>query len=430
MVKTAAGMAPDAPKSLEETGLEPTAIHELALKLSSTVPHLTTNWAAAAMRVPPALIEKAFWQLKQDKFIEILGQVNELEYRYAITDRGREYAQRLMEICGYIGPAPVSLAAYTAMLEWQVATRPKPQFDRICDTISSIVLSREAVEVAALAASSGRSLFLFGPAGNGKTSLGMLLNKVFDGEIWIPHAIAVAHNVIRLFDPHVHKVIETSDDPFVPTDHRWIKIRPPFVVAGGEMTMAELDLAYSPALRYYEAPPHVKANGGTFLIDDFGRQRIEPHELLNRWIVPLEHQIDHLTLATGQKIDIPFKLMLIVATNLSLQVVADPAFLRRMGYRLHVQTPTPQVYTEIFMRYAKGAGLGVPDGMIGRLLARYAAEGRDLRGSEPRDLIERCRDICRLRRKPFTLDAEVLDMAWFAYFGQTPADAAPTASSR
>jgi hypothetical protein len=163
----------------------------------------------------------------------------------------------------------------------------------------------------------------------------------------------------------------------------------------------------------------MKANGGTFMIDDFGRQRIEPSELLNRWIIPLEHRLDYLTLQTGQKIQIPFRLMLVVATNLAVKDVSDPAFLRRMGYRLLVAAPNADGYTQIFHRYAKSVGLTVPEGILSRLLARYGHEGRELRASEPRDLIERVRDYCRARQRAFKLDDEGLDVAWRGYFGLT-----------
>jgi hypothetical protein len=198
-------------------------------------------------------------------------------------------------------------------------------------------------------------------------------------------------------------------------DQRWVRIRRPMLIAGGEMTIAELDLAYSPSLRFYEAPPHVKANGGLFFLDDFGRQRIDPTDLLNRWIIPLEHQVDYVTLATGQKIRIPFQLLLIVATNLS--ACADPAFLRRIGYRVHMDMPDEQRYAEIFRRYAAGAGLSFDDSLIGKLLARYRAESRELRACEPRDLIERCRDVCRLKNQPAAINEELLNLAWAGYFG-------------
>jgi len=199
----------------------------------------------------------------------------------------------------------------------------------------------------------------------------------------------------------------------------WVNVKRPFIVAGGEMTIEELDLAYSPSLRFYESPPHLKANGGTFLIDDFGRQRVAPSELLNRWIVPLENHVDHLTLQTGQKIQVPFDLLLIVATNLTVEEVADPAFLRRMGYRLHMERPTKERYSEIFLRYAKSVGAQVPDGAVSSVIDRYEQEGRELRGAEPRDLIERARDICTLHEKSLQLSPDVLNLAWEGYFGNT-----------
>lgn len=419
-------VAPAAPRTFEETGLEPWILSDLTLKLLNTVPHLTTRAATDQLRLPAALLEKILWQLKEDQMVEILGQVDEVNYRYAITNRGREHARRCMEISGYVGAAPVSLHSYTTMIEWQTALRSPPTFDQIRDTIhGQLVLSEHSIQVAAMAASSGRSLFVSGPAGNGKTSLGRVLHACADGDLWVPYCFTLDGTIIRIFDKQLHHPLDAASpagsssvfNSGEETDRRWVRIKPPFVVAGGEMTIAELDLSYSPSHRFYEAPPHVKANGGTFLIDDFGRQRIEPHQLLNRWIIPLEQRIDHLTLHTGQKLEVPFRLMLIVATNLPLEQVSDPAFLRRMGYRLTLEPPTPQRWADVFQRYAAQAGAEIPPGAIDALLARYAAEKRELRASEPRDLIERCRDLCRLHRKPFALSADFLDAAWCAYFG-------------
>ena len=189
------------------------------------------------------------------------------------------------------------------------------------------------------------------------------------------------------------------------------------------MTIDSLDLTYIPSLRSYEAPLHLKANGGTFLVDDFGRQRVDPHELLNRWIIPLEHRIDYLTLRTGQKFQVPLSQMLIIATNLDLEGVTDPAFLRRMGYRLYLGKPSPELYSRIFEGYAAGRGLAIRPGLVGRLIERYAAEGRELRCCEPRDLVERAREICEFNGRPAGLDDEVLDIAWTGYFGNKPMDA-------
>jgi predicted ATPase with chaperone activity len=401
---------------IEETGVEQHVLTDLALKLCNTVPRLTSEWAAQQLRLPLGIVDKIFWQLRDDLLLEILGQ-DSGNFRYSITQRGRDYARRLLEISGYVGPAPVSLEAYAAMLEWQVAKQGRPTLESVRGALGALVLPDEAVEVASLAASSGRSLFLFGPPGNGKTSLGRMLHGVLEGELWIPHCISVESHIIRIFDPQCHQLLEPTMIGDTRVDQRWLRIRRPMIIAGGEMTMDELDLAYSPSLRFYEAPPHVKANGGLFLLDDFGRQRINSTDLLNRWIIPLEHQVDFLTLATGQKIRIPFRLMLIVATNLKVKEISDPAFLRRIGYRVHVDKPDEHRYSEIFRRYVASVGLTVEPGLIPTILQRYRDEKRELRASEPRDLIERCRDICHLRRIPPRIDRQMLDLAWAGYFG-------------
>jgi predicted ATPase with chaperone activity len=410
--------APAAPNTFDETGVEQFVLTDLAVKLANTVPRLTSDWASNALKLPIPLIEKIVWQLKDDQLVEILGTAGIMSYRYSTSQRGRDHANRLLEISGYVGPAPVSLDAYRAMLEWQFSQQNRIVFENVQRAISPLVLKKESVEVAALASSSGRSLFLFGPPGNGKTTLGRLLHQVIDGDLWIPHCIAIDSHVIRVYDEQVHERVDGFDTD-VRIDQRWVRIKRPFIVSGGEMTIDELDLAYSQSLRFYEAPPHVKANGGTFLLDDFGRQQIDPTDLLNRWIIPLESQIDHLTLNTGQKIQIPFRLQLVVATNLAVSDVADPAFLRRMGYRLHLDRPDEARYSEIFFRYAASLGATAEATVLKSLLRRYQEEGRELRASEPRDLIERVKDICLLRRQPFVLSEENIALAWTAYFGDT-----------
>ena len=192
------------------------------------------------------------------------------------------------------------------------------------------------------------------------------------------------------------------------------------VVVGGELTLDYLDLVYSPSLRYYEAPPHLKANGGVFLVDDFGRERVSPDQLLNRFITPMEHNFDYFTLVTGQKIQVPLRQVLIIATNLSLETVTDPAFLRRMGYRLLLEAPNPEEYAKIFTAYAEKHGATVPPELLDSMLERYRSTGRELRACEPRDLIERSRDICRFRSRPLELTPEVIDLAWTGYFGIGP----------
>jgi hypothetical protein len=273
--------------------------------------------------------------------------------------------------------------------------------------------------VAGLAASSGRSLLLFGPPGNGKTSFGTLLHGALRGELWIPYSIALENAIVRVFDPQWHEPVRQPPEDARLVDQRWVRIRRPFVTGGGEMTLDSFEFTFSRALRYYEAPLHFKANGGTFLIDDFGRQRVDPRDLLNRWIVPLERRLDYLTLFTGQKVQVPFRQMLIFSTNLDPDVIMDPAFLRRMGYRLCLAPPSAEQYAAIFERYAARAGVAVSPGLVARLLDRYRAEGRELQGSQPSELIQRAADIARFHGRPLDLGEETLDVAWSSYFGTT-----------
>jgi hypothetical protein len=412
--------APRAPTTSREAGISPAVLRDLALKAAYTVPQFTTEWIARELRLPQTLCGELLEHLHGDHLLEILGSSGPFGYRYAISGRGRDRAARLLEISGYIGPAPVSLEAYTSMIEWQLVHAPEVTQDDMAASLAGVVLPEEDALLAGLAASSGRSLFVFGPAGNGKTTLGRLMHSALKGALWIPHCIGIEENIIRVFDAQLHQALEVEAALARSIDERWVKIRRPLIVGGGEMTLESFDLTYSRSLRYYEAPLHMKANGGTFLIDDFGRQRVDPHALLNRWIIPLESRLDYLTLHTGQKIQIPFLQMLIIATNLDPNEVTDPAFLRRMGYRLNLTAPSPERYREIFRRYADGLGISAQGGLVDRLLAWYDAEGRELRGCEPRDLIERARDICRFTGRAPELNDEIISLAWTGYFGARP----------
>lgn len=411
-------IGPKAPQDLASTGLEPHVLADLLVKWAFLETRFVTEWVAEKLHLAPALARQVLDRVCVDGSVEQLWETGQGSHHYRITPEGRKQAARLMEISGYVGPAPVSLEAYAAMLRWQFAHTPPSRQEHVAAALSGLVLPPKAAQLAGLAVSSGRSLFLFGPPGNGKSSVGRKLGAALRGDYWIPYALSVGNDVIRLFDDQVHQRVETGAESSGAIDRRWVRIRRPLVVVGGELTLDSLDLIYSPALHQYEAPPHLKANGGVFLVDDFGRERVSPDQLLNRFITPMEYQIDYFTLRTGQKIQLPLRHVLIIATNLSPDMVTDPAFLRRLGYRVYLGAPTPEQYAEIFRQYAQRRGVAVAPEQVNRILGRYREQNREFRACEPRDLIERACDICRFEGRPLELTPEILDLAWIGYFGE------------
>jgi predicted ATPase with chaperone activity len=418
LIKVGDLWCPKAPETFDDVKLEKDALVEMAMKLAGTVARFDTEWAAKQIHLSMPLIRTILNNLSSEGLIEELWQTNEWNTHYRITQQGRDLAVRQMESCSYVGPSPVTLEAYAAMLRWQFATTPQVKPEHVAAALNQMIITKKTAQLAGLAVSSGRSLFVYGPPGNGKSTLGRLIHGALPGDYWIPYAISVGNSVIRVFDTLCHQKIPLDLPNTV--DHRWVRIRRPFVVVGGELTIEMLDLIYSPVLRAYESPPHLKSNGGVFLIDDFGRERIEPEQLLNRFITPMEHQVDFFTLRTGQKIQLPLRHLLIFATNLGLETVTDPAFLRRMGYRLYLGAPTEEQYSVIFKAYAQKVGMQVSTELIERLLERYKEQNRELRSCEPRDLIERSRDVCKFQGRPFEITQKILDLAWVGYFGDQP----------
>jgi hypothetical protein len=416
-------IAPKAPRSVAAAGLEESALTDLALKLAFTVARFTTDWVAERLHLSLQLTAEILDLLYREGLIDETMKTSQTRSHYRITDRGLEHAGRLLEVCGYVGAAPVRLEAYTAMLRWQFANTPPVRPEDVTAALSGLVLPRNALRLAGLAVSSGRSLFIYGPSGNGKSSIGRQIHAALSGDYWIPYCISVGSTVIRLFDDQLHQRVDIPREQAATIDQRWVRIRRPLVVVGGELTLDMLDLIYSPTVRYYEAPPHLKANGGVFLVDDFGRERVSPTQLLNRFITPMEHHIDYCTLATSQKIQVPLRHVLIIATNLDPETVTDPAFLRRMGYRLYLGAPTPEEYARIFQLQAQRHGVEIAPEVVDRLLKRYRAQNRELRSCEPRDLVDRALDICRFEGRPLELTTQVLDLAWMGYFGgETPGE--------
>lgn len=408
-------LLPTIPENVESTGLDFGFLADLTLKTVYSDTNCTTERAAEKLKLPMTVTEPLLQHLYREKFIEIRGVAGFQNHRYAMLDRGWERVRRLLDMSGYIGPAPVSLSSYTAMIQWQEKARSPVKSDSVRKALEQLVLPESTVQTLGLVANSRRSLFMTGPPGNGKTSIAKALHSALGGEIWIPYAIEVDGQIIKTFDSHNHEPV--NPQPAIRHDQRWLKVKRPLVIVGGELTIETMDLIYSQTVRYYEAPFQMKSNGGTLVIDDFGRQRVDPRDLLNRWIIPLEGHVDYLTLHTGKKIQVPFEQMLIFATNLNTDDLVDDAFLRRMGYRLRVEKPTTATYALIFQRYVESQGLNYDSKLLEVLLQRYEGEQRELRCCEPRDLVERCLDICRYENRPMVLNTELLELAWTNFFG-------------
>ncbi|MEY4168457.1 MAG: ATP-binding protein [Blastocatellia bacterium] len=410
------GFAPPLPESIEETGLSFQFLADLTLKVAAIESTVTTGQVAERLCLPLPLVEQLLQHLYREKFLEARGAVSFSSNRYALLDRGWDQLRRLTEISGYVGPAPVSLNAYSALMRSQAQPEEKVGEEQVAHAFSDLVLPESLLQTLGFAINSRRSLFISGVPGTGKTSIAERVNYALQAPIWIPYAIAVDEHVISIFDAHNHD--RTYDEEIFPEyDRRWLRIVRPLIIVGGEMTLESADLTYDRASRFYEAPFQIKANCGTLVIDDFGRQRVEPEELLNRWIVPLERKVDFLTLHTGKKISVPFEQLVVFSTNLEPSRLVDEAFLRRMGYRVRIEPPNESTYRLIFERYADSAGVVYEPSLIDHLFRKYAAERRIRKACEPRDLINRFLDICQFKGLPPILNEELLDLSWNNYFG-------------
>ncbi|HEX7774303.1 MAG TPA: hypothetical protein VF435_17895, partial [Pyrinomonadaceae bacterium] len=334
---------------------------------------------------------------------------------YAMLDHGWERLAQIETHCRYLGPAPVSVADYLYMTRLQAAPSRPASIETVRHAFRDLVLPEALLQTLGCVINSRSSLFLSGAPGTGKTAVAERINSAFAGSVWIPYAIESEGEIIRIYDPHCHRRV--SEKP-AERDSRWVEIERPLIMVGGELTLENTALSWSESGRFYEAPIQIKANGGTLVIDDFGRQRIPAQELLNRWILPLERRVDYLALRNGKKIELPFEQLVVFSTNLDEDRMFDEAFLRRLGYRVHIDPPSTADYVEIFKRAAAKNKIAFEQSSLSHLLAKYTEEGRAPKSCEPRDLLNRVKDICQFRGLSLQLTSELIDLAWNNYFGR------------
>ena len=415
--------APPVPASLAETGLTADQIEQLMIKTmySGEATGLTI---AERLRLPYTMIEPLIERVRAEQLVEVRGATGSgsAGYRYALTDAGRDRARQYLDASQYVGPAPVPLAGYVAQMRALAAARMYIDRERLRHSFSHLVVSDPVLEQLGPAVNAGKAVFLYAPPGNGKTVIAEGLGRALGGDMYMPHAIDVDGHTLTMFDPINHDSLEADPDSssviaVAPRDRRWVHIRRPVVMVGGELTLDMLDLTFNPLAKFYEAPIQLKASGGVFLVDDFGRQRIRPQELLNRWIVPLESRVDYLTLHTGKKFQVPFDVLIVFATNLDPASLADEAFLRRIPYKIPITDPTTDEFTRIFDLNCRRRNLRFHQVMVAYLQRRhYGPAGRPLRACHPRDLLDQVTALCRYRGIEPAITRELLDAACASYF--------------
>ena len=414
---------PPPPTSIEETGLHADTLAQLLLKTLVAGEQSGTG-LAEKLRVPYSVLDALIQHARVEKLVEVRGTsgAGSAGYRYILTDLGRDRAGQFLDMCRYVGPAPVPLAQYNAYVRAGMEARPYLDRTTLSTGFEHLVVSHEMLDLLGPAVNSGKALFLYGAPGNGKTVYAEGIGKALGGEMHMPCAIDVDGQIITMYDPVSHlRMGEALNSSSVITnavhDRRWESIRRPVVVVGGELTLEMLDLTFNPISKFYEAPIQLKANGGVFVVDDFGRQRIPPRDLLNRWIVPLESRVDFLTLHTGRKFEVPFNVLIVFATNLKPQSLADEAFLRRIPYKILAKNPTVDEFCRIFELNCKRKGLTFDPVMVEYLERKYYRPRQiQMRACHPRDLISQVVDICRYTNREPVITRELLDAACGAYF--------------
>lgn len=403
------------PKSIAEMGVRETVLEDLALKTLYLFGPFSTRELTRHMRVGFEVGTQLYNRLRSAQFCQVTGMLGSVP-EIAITTQGRARALELLTHNHYTGAAPVSLERYVAQVRKQSVRNVIVHEQDVQRAFEHLVIEPKIAGQIGTALNSGASIFLHGPSGVGKTAIAETMSRVMaEDHIWVPYAVDVDGQIIAVFDPLIHKAVKQPDSRT--SDERWVRCSRPSVLVGGELTVDMLDLEFNPGTRFYTAPIQMKANNGVLIVDDFGRQRIRPEELLNRWVVPLDRGIDFFTLAGGRKIEVPFEMLVVFATNMDPSDLVDAAFLRRIQTKIHIAASSDEQFSEIFRRVAASRGLQIDDTLLQDLIAVVRGKlHQELRGCQPRDLVNQVCWAARYENREPHLDRASLMAAVEAYF--------------
>jgi predicted ATPase with chaperone activity len=425
------GPEPPVPETVQDTGLSEEFIVDLLLKTLYVQGARSGRQLTASVRLPFAFVDDRLLTLQQRRLVEVLGTSgpNRGAYLFDLTGAGRERAREALSSSQYVGPAPVPLVQYRTWVEKQTIRNVHVTREVVREGFRGMVLSEAVHDVLGPSINSAKSLFLYGAPGNGKTMIAETISHLLGGDIFVPYAVEVEGQMMILYDPvyhHAESGLNPLDEGEVeggwlkapPThDLRYVKVRRPIVLTGGELTLDQLDLQYDHHTKMYQAPFQLKANGGVLILDDFGRQRVPPKDLLNRWIVPLEKRIDFLTLHTGGKFPVPFDCLLIISTNLEPSQLVEEAFMRRIHYKIMVEGPNPEQYAEIFTRCCAERRIDFDQSAVDHIYRKwYGRHGIHPRACHPRDILDHLVDIARFYEGRPELNFDMVDRACRSYF--------------
>jgi hypothetical protein len=409
---------PQLPQTIAETGLQPSFLADLVMKHVLFMGEFSVSDLVDRIKLPQNILDTILESLRREHFLRVKGAelYSRHSYRFIITEQGVNRANVLLDVSRYVGPAPVILDDYCKMVDVQTVRNIIVPQEKLRQSFSHLVVNDSLLQRLGPALSSGKEIFLYGPSGNGKSSIAEAIGSLLPGSVFMPYALLVQGEIINVYDPVTH-VATIPLDHTGSADQRWVCVERPVVLAGGELTLRTLDLDFNAISKYYEAPLQVKANNGVLVIDDFGRQQVDPQLLLNRWMVPLDRRIDFLTLHTGMKFAIPFDTLVVFSTNIEPGQLADEAFLRRIRYKLKVDYPEASAFEEIFRLVCQRNGIPFEKQSFQYLVENYYLRlGIPFNACHARDLIELILADASYHGHPAELTPEALTFAWESYF--------------